>query len=215
MPPVALSPRTLPTVLSQATGLPLTGSAPHVRLPRGKCVQRLQLTLDGNNVVLSTWPAELQPQARAFYGDPSRVSRVLDLTSGGGWTARPNGHLSYWLAAPGRRWYFIGGSLDAAQYMRQWQEDLGAVHSYRRDEVVAELWPWLLRRGYAGEGDRPRMEEFLAGARPDVHLRPGVWLSRRWLLQDARQLHDDGEFTAAVREASAAALDTLGEQPLA
>jgi hypothetical protein len=41
-----------------------------------------------------------------------------------------------------------------------------------------------------------------------------VWLSRRWQLQDARQLHDEGRFIAAVRDSSAAVLDTLGEQPL-
>jgi hypothetical protein len=215
MPPFVIDSEKLPSILSQATRLPLTGSRPHVRLPRAACVQRLQLRLDGDVIVLSTWPAELQDQARVFYGDPSRVARVLDCASSGAWSARPNGHLSYWLAAPERRWYFVGGSLDVAQYMRQWEEDLSEVHSYRRDAVATELWPWLLRRGYAGERDRDLMEDFVARARPDVHLRPGVWLSRRWSMQDAQRLHERGGLTDAVRDAVETVLDTLGEPPLA
>jgi hypothetical protein len=209
-----IDPRNLSSILSQATGLPLMGRGSHVRPPGAKCVQRLQLKLDGDAVVFSTWPAELQDQARAFYGDPSRVARTLDLASSGAWAARPNGHLSYWLAAPERRWYFVGGTLDAARYMRQWQEDLTEVHSYRRDAVVSELWPWLLRRGYAGDGDRVHMEEFLARARPDVHLRPGVWISRRWPISDAQRLHERAKLTRAVREAADTVLNTLGEPPL-
>ncbi len=202
-------------MLALATGLPLTGSRPHVRVPRAACVQRMQLGLDGDMIVLSTWPAELQPQARAFYADSSRVDRVLDLTASGAWRARPNGHLSYWLAAPERRWYFAGGLLDAERYMRQWQEDLSEVHSYRRDDVPSELWPWLLRRGYVGERDRGLMEDFLARSRPDVHLRPGVWLSRQWPLADAQRLHTHDEFVDAVRYEVSTVLDTLGEPPLA
>jgi hypothetical protein len=179
------------------------------------CLQRLELALEGDRVVLSTWPAELQGQARAFYAEPSRVARVLDLASAGPWSVRPNGHLAYWLAPPDRRWYFQDGSLDAARYMHQWQEDLSEVHAYKRDEVPTGLWPWLRRRGYAGERDRPLMEEFLARApRPDVHLRPGVWVSRRWSLPDAAGLHGRGELARAVREAVDTVLDTLGEPPL-
>lgn len=215
MPPLVLDSENLASILSQATGLPVTGSRPHVRLPRAACVQRLQLSLDGDDIVLSTWPAELQDQARAFYGDPSRVARVLELASSGAWSARPNGHLSHWLASPERRWYFKGGSLDAAQYMRRWQADLSHVHSYRRDDVATELWPWLLRRRYVGERDRDRMEDFLARARPDVHLRPGVELNRRWSTSDAQRLHERSNLTGAVREAVDAVLDTLGEPPLA
>jgi len=179
------------------------------------CTQRFELWLEGDAVLLSTWPAELQPQARAFYGDPSRVSRILDLTSADVWSARPNGHLSYWLAAPERRWYFIGGSLDAEHCMHQWQADLHAVHSYPRAAVATELWPWLLRRRYVGDRDRALMEEFLARVpRPDVHLRPGVWVSRRWSLSDAQRLHQSGQLTGAVRAAVDTVLDALGEPPL-
>ena len=210
-----IDPRRLPATLSEATGLPLTGRSPHVKLPRTVCLQRMALDLDGEEVVLSTWPGELQDQARAFYGDPSRVDRLLDLTAAGPWSALPNGHLSYWLAAPERRWYFQHGSLDPAQYMHQWQEDLGEVRSHPRDDVATELWPWLLRRGYAGERDRPLMEDFVARApRPDVHLRPGVWVARRWSPAEAHGLRERGELRRAVREAVDTMLDTLGEPPL-
>jgi hypothetical protein len=200
--------------VSKATGLPLTGRGLHVRPHRTACIQRLSLKLDADAVVLSTFPAELQNQARAFYGDRSRVDRILDLASPDAWTVRPNGHLSYWLAAPERRWYFKDGALDVAQYMRRWQEDLGHVHSYPRDAIVTELWPWLLRRRYAGERDRERMEEFLAHSRPDIHLRPGVSVSRRWSLGEAQRLKEAGALTGAVRGAVDTVLDTLGEPPL-
>jgi hypothetical protein len=171
--------------------------------------------LVGDAVVLSTFPAELKSQARAFYGDRARVERVLELTSTEGWTVRPDGHLSYWLAAPERRRYFKHGSLDAAQYMRQWQEDLGHVRAYARDAVPTELWPWLVRRTYVGEAERGNMEEFLARSRPQVHLRPGAWLSRRWSLAEARNLQAAGKLTGAIRHAVNMVLATLGEPPLA
>src|SRR3954447_7268005 len=161
------------------------------------------------------FPAELQDQARAFYGDRGRVDRVLDLASQSMWAVRPNGHLSWWLAAPDRRWYFADGALDASQYMRQWQTDLGHVHSYQRDAVVTELCPWLLRRGYVGDPDRTLMEDFVARLpRPDAHLRPGVAVSRRWSLEEVNRLQTAGELTSAIREAVDTLLDTLGEPPL-
>jgi hypothetical protein len=210
-----LTPERLTRALSDATALPLTGRGMHVRPEGTKCIQRISIKLEGDAVVLSTFPAELQGQARAFYGDRSRVARVLDLASLAMWTVRPNGHLSWWLAAPERRWYFTDGSLDASQYMRQWQNDLGHVHSYRRDAVVTELWPWLLRRGYVGERDRTLMQEFVARLpRPDAHLRPGVAVSRRRSLEDANRLQAAGELASALRQAVETLLDTLGEPPL-
>ena len=212
---VGLSRERLTHALSEATALPLTGRGMHVRPEGTKCIQRISVDLEGDAVLLSTFPAELQDQARAFYGDRGRVDRVLDLATLSTWTVRPNGHLSWWLAAPERRWYFTDGALDASQYMRQWQTDLGHVHSYQRDAVVTELWPWLLRRRYVGERDRTLMEEFVARLpRPDAHLRPGVAVSRRWSLEEANRLQTAGELTRALREAVDTLLDTLGEPPL-
>jgi len=99
--------------------------------------------------------------------------------------------------------------------MHQWQDDLDHVHSYSRDAVVTELWPWLLRRGYVGERDLALMEEFVSRLpRPDAHLRPGVAVRRRWALEDANRLQAEGGLTTALREAVATVLDTLGEPPL-
>jgi hypothetical protein len=47
-----------------------------------------------------------------------------------------------------------------------------------------------------------------------VHLRPGVWVSRRWSIPEIQQLHDDGTLTQAARDAVATVLDALGEAPL-
>jgi len=205
----------LTRALSEAPALPLMGRGMHGRPEGTKCIQRISVDLEGDAVLLYAFPAELQDQAQAFYGDRGRVDRVLDLATLSTWTVRPNGHLSWWLAAPERRWYFTDGALDASQYMHQWQTDLGHVHSYQRDAVVTELWPWLLRRGYVGERDRTLMEDFVARLpRPDAHLRPGVAVSRRWSLEEVNRLQTAGELTSAIREAVDTLLDTLGEPPL-
>jgi hypothetical protein len=122
------------------------GRGRHVKPPRAACIERLWLRLDGDLALLSTFPAELQNQARAFHGDRSRVARVLELTSSHEGTVRPNGHFSYGLAAPERLWSFKHGSLDAEPYLRQWQEDLGHLRSYPRESVATRLWPCLVRR---------------------------------------------------------------------
>jgi len=95
MPVGGVTPERLTRTLSQATGLALMGRGGHVRPEGTKSIQRVSIKLEGDAVLLSTFPAELQGQARAFYGDRSRVARVVDLASLPFWTVRPNGHLSW------------------------------------------------------------------------------------------------------------------------
>lgn len=194
--------------LAAATGLPLQeGRWPHVRLPAAATAQRLALTRDEDGrVLLRVWPAELEEQARAFYGDRARTGGVLALCASSSWRAEPRGHLAYWLAAPDQRWYFDGGRLALAAYLEAWREDLDRAGGHSRHSVRDRLWPWLCERGYAGGAyDRALMEAFLSHAPPTVHLRPAVRLTYRWSGDPSR---------AEIRREADRVLDALGEPPL-
>lgn len=143
-----------PLILSDATGLPLTGARPHVRLP----AQPASSGCDSRSTAMPLF----YPRGRGSYRTrPARSTAIRPVCRDSLTWCRPvRGvpvrmvHLSYWLSAPERRWYFVGGVLDVRTYMHQWQQDLSEVHSYRRDDVPTELWPWLLRRGYVGRAER-------------------------------------------------------------
>lgn len=194
--------------LAAATGLPLEeGRATHVLLPSAATAQRLALTRDADGgVLLRIWPAELEEEALAFYGDRARTDGVIALCAAGAWRAEPRAHLAYWLAAPGDRWYFDGGRLTLPEYLEAWREDLGRVGGHPRRSVRDVLWPWLQERGYAGGAyDRALMEDFLSHAPPDVHLRPAVRLTYRWSGDPSR---------AEIRREADRVLLALGEPPL-
>ena len=202
--------------LSAVTALPVeSGDWPHVKLPVGATAQRLALERDATgDVRLSIWPAELKDQAAAFYGSPEKVDATLELCRTTRWDGQPNGHLSYWLADRGRRWYFCGGRLPLGAYLSQWIDDLDRVRGYARDQVLEEIWPWLVERGYAGGVlDRHRLEAFLDHARPEVHLRPSLWLSHRWLSYEVDELQGRGDFQQAVKREVDRVLQVL-EEPL-
>jgi hypothetical protein len=213
---VPLLPDELADELAAATGLEVRhGRHRHVRPPGAVCLQRLALEPRDGRIVLATWAAELGSQARSFYGCGGRVEGLLDLVAGKDWAAEPNGHLGYWLAPFEKRWYFAGGALGLEGYLTGWQEDLERVHSYPRDSVEAELWPWLAFRGYAGgAADRRRMAEFLHQAKAAVHLRPSVRITRRWTPAEIGDLHARDELRAAVRRAVDEVLDALDEPAL-
>jgi hypothetical protein len=65
--------------------------------------------------------------------------------------------------------------IDPDDYVRRWSsEDTGRIAAYTSSEVRESLWPWLVERGYAAEGDDHVLNEFLQvlGKR-QAHLRPG------------------------------------------
>lgn len=207
----------LASELAAATELPLQeGRWPHVRLPAAATAQRLTLARDDDGgVLLRIWPAELKEQALAFYGEPARTEGVLALCASSSWRAEPRGHLAYWLAAPGERWYFDGGRLALPAYLEAWREDLGRIGGHPRHSVREGLWPWLCERGYAGGAyDNALMEDFLSHAPPDVHLRPAVRLTHRWEQDEAAELTAAGGFRASVRREADRVLLALGESPL-
>lgn len=85
--------RRLMALLRNATGLeeirPRTTGGAEAMLDAAlgtRCVQRLMLDRDGDELVLATAAGELKPQALAFYGS-DRASRVVALAERDGWDA--------------------------------------------------------------------------------------------------------------------------------
>jgi hypothetical protein len=155
-----------------------------------RSTQRLRLAdLDGG-VTLVTWPAELQPQARYLYG--GRLGSVLVAAAvEHGWAVEARPHLAYHTARPGRRLY-MRPSVAPLDYVACWEDEDGLrrVHSYAREDVEQELWPWLKEQGFADDGDDVKLLRFLGeflGRRP-AHMRPGLRFRRVWTSAEAGEL---------------------------
>jgi hypothetical protein len=72
-------------------------------------------------------------------------------------------------------------------------------------------WAWLEREQIACAEDWPEFERhFVSTNRQKASPRPGLWLSRRWVMSDAEELDGLGEFTQQVKETLDHALAALG-----
>lgn len=180
-----------------------------------RCVQRLMLDVDGDELVLATAAGELKPQSLAFYGSEG-ASRVVGLAERDGWAATPSLYLGYRGAQTQAQRLYPRCRVSLEEYVRRWaEEDRERIGAYRHDTVRTELWPWLQDRGYASEEDTVHLDEFLDGlGRRDAHLRPRVEITRRWAWADAERLDDRGVLTDELRTAITELLSTIDEPPL-
>lgn len=215
----------LSQVLSEATGItavaaehrPNVRASVAVRLDQAvgaKTTQRLSLQATDDCLALCTWPAELKPQAEAMYR-AARVARFLGFVDSDEhlWTALPNLHLAY-RSAPAQQRLYLGHQLDIHQYVPRWLgDDFARVGAHGRDLAWPSLWPWLLKRGYAGPPDEDRFADFLGrlGKHP-ILLRPGIALEHRWLwAANGKRGMDHAATVAAVRTAVTQVLTALDE----
>ena len=173
--------------------------------------QRITLWQNDGELQLSSWPAELKPQAAALYqADTAR--RLLDFLAlnRGAWHAVPKPHLAYYTSSPDQRLYLTCG-LGTGDYVRLWQGEGSAVIGSHAAALVPEtLWPWLIDHRCAAPGDD--LDAFLRrlAGRPAL-LRPGIRIWRSWTWQDAARLDEDGKLAGQVRAAAAELLTALGE----
>jgi hypothetical protein len=109
-------------------------------------------------------------------------------------------------------------SITAEEYVARWAgADGERIGAHRGDAVRAELWPWLLERGYATGPDTELLEPFLervAKRNRDVHLRPGLSLRRHWGREEVARLGRRDEFTERVRASLNDLLVAVGDPPL-
>jgi hypothetical protein len=212
--------RRLRSLLAQATGVaPERGSLVHVRLDTALGVvsfQRAALMVEQEMLTLHIWPGELKHQAEYLYAE-GRAVRLCELAAPGApWLVEPQPLLGY-RNAPVRSRVYLTCTLDAPTYARRWQgEDWERVGAHHRNHILAELWPWLLARGYASPSDAAAVESFVDSlGRRFAHLRPGMHIARSWPLEQAEELDEDGRLAGEVRQAVEEVLRILEEPPLA
>jgi hypothetical protein len=217
-----LSQHRLVALLRQATGIdgvepdrrPWTGAT--VRLDtaiRTKLTQRISLQQQDDSLALSTFPAELKPQAKALY-QTGRAQRLMDFVAEhpGAWQAMPNMQLAFHNAPVAQR-LFPDCHLDITEYVHRWSgTDFAQVGAHRYDEIRENLWPWLRQRQYAGPQDDQQLDAFLSRlGRRDAHLRPGIVVRRIWPWAPAVDLDERGALVGEVRAAVTELLTALDE----
>jgi hypothetical protein len=217
----------LRSLLREATGIvPERAGLVHVRLDVALGVASLQrAALDiedtrtgaGERLTLHLWPGELKAQAEQLYagGRAENLCELEELDGPGAWQVKPQPLLGF-RNAPVRTRVYLTCRLDPAEYARRWQgEDWKKVGAHHRNHIVADLWPWLLERGYASEQDRDRLDPFLhALGRRFAHLRPTIHVSRSWDWNEAERLDDEGLLAGEIHDALNRALGALDEPQL-
>jgi hypothetical protein len=210
----------LRSLLREASGLqPERIGLAHVRLDTAlgtASLQRAALDLEGQELILHCWPGELKRQAEHLYG-MGHAERLAALpeSAGSAWRVEPQPQLGF-RNAPARTRVYLTCRLDAVTYARRWRgEDWAWVGAHAPDGILAELWPWLLRRRYASARDKARVESFLHTlGRRHAHLRPSMHVARAWSFEEATRLDDEGLLAVEIREAINCVLAILDEPEL-
>jgi hypothetical protein len=208
----------LRSLLREATGIvPERAGLVHVRLDVAlgvACLQRAALDIEDEHLTLHLWPGELKRQAEHLYagGHASNLCELLDEDASGAWQVKPQPLLGF-RNAPVRTRVYLTCGLEPAEYVRRWEgEDWKQVGAHHRNKIRAELWPWLLERGYASEHDTARLDPFLhALGRRFAHLRPSIHVSHSWTWDEAERLDDEGLLPGEIRDALNRVLGLLGE----
>ena len=215
--------RRLRTILEAATGFAAevrdVGGHPGVKFPPNEVVafDRVSLYIEGDNVVLSAWPAELAPQYKRVYGKPARAEALIALTEEPGWEVHGNFHLAFWRSSGPQRWYPTR-HLPGPTYVCQWVEDFADGRAGRRPrkELNSKTFRrWLIQRGYATEPEMTSLNEWSSRLPMDkFDIRPSIQVTRSWRYDDAVKRDRTGQLTAEVRDAINRLLTALDEPQL-
>ncbi|MGE2835435.1 hypothetical protein [Mycobacterium sp. SMC-4] len=215
--------RRLRTILEEATGFTAevrdVGGHAGVKLPSDQVVafDRISLYIEGDNVVLSAWPAELAPQYKHVYANPDRAEALIALTAEPAWQVHGNFHLAFWRSSSPQRWY-PGRRLPGSTYVRQWVEDFSDGRAGRRprkelnDRAFRE---WILQRGYATNAEMGSLDQWSDRLPMDkFDVRPSIQVTRSWQYADAVARDRTRQLTAEVRDAINTLLAALDEPQL-
>lgn len=177
---------------------------------------RAALFVDGAHVRLGVWPAELQTQYTHMYSDPARVDAVLVLGTRDGFMVEPNFQLAHRFAQPLQRW-FPTRLLSADMYLHQWIDDFrdGRARGRTREEIAdPHFFRWLVDRRYARDSEEASLHEWLDGeaAGIQIHIRPGIQITRTWPYADVFAIGHQDEIAAQVRRATHQILTALGQR---
>lgn len=215
--------RRLRTILESATGFTAevrdVGGHAGVKFPPGQVVafDRVSFYIEGDNVVLSAWPAELAPQYKCVYANPDRAEALIALTEEPGWQAHGNFHLAFWRSSSPQRWY-PERRLPGSTYVRQWVEDFSDSRAGRRPRKVLNnsvFRKWLIQRSYASDAEMGSLDEWSDRLPMDkFDVRPSIQVTRSWQYADAVARDLTGQLTAEVRDAINCLLSALDEPQL-
>ena len=223
----------LDAILQKATGLsPRISTVEGLLVPRGETLfpgvtvkfpadgvrgaDRATLFIDGAYVRIGIWPAELQAQYTYMYSNPARVDALLELGTADGFTVQPNFQLAHRFAQPLQRW-FPTRVLSADDYLHQWVDDVrdGRAGGRTHEEIAdPEFFRWLVDRRYALDSEEESLHEWLGGkaAGIQIHIRPGIQVTRTWLYADVFAIDRQDEIAAQVRDATDQILAALAQR---
>ena len=178
---------------------------------------RATLFIDGAYVHLGVWPAELQAQYTYMYFDPARVDALLELGAADGFTVQPNFQLAHRFAQPLQRW-FTTRVLSAEEYLHQWVDDFrdGRAGGRTHEEIADPgFFRWLVDRRYALDSEEESLHKWLGGkaAGIQIHIRPGIQITRTRPYADVFAVDRQDETAAQVRDATDQILAALGQDP--
>lgn len=222
----------LDAILQKATGLsPKISTVEGLLVPRGdplspgatikfpadgvRGADRATLFIDGAYVHLGIWPAELQAQYTYMYSNPARVDALLELGTHDGFTVQPNFQLAHRFAQPLQRW-FPTRVLSADDYLHQWVDDVrdGRAGGRTHEEIAdPDFFRWLVDRRYARGSEEESLHEWLdaKAAGIQIHIRPGIQITRTWLYADVFAIDRQDEIVGQVGDAVDQILAALGQ----
>ncbi len=165
---------------------------------------------DGAGITLSLYPADTLTQAKEFYKRPDAIEGLSELR-GQGWAAKPNFHFGH----VERGYCWTCNKTDIDDYVGLWTERIINGEGKVPDEKWETYWDWLEREQIACPEDKPEFNRhFVDTDRTTATPRPGIWLYRRWPLDEAVKRDSGGALAGEVREALDSALTACGEPPL-
>jgi hypothetical protein len=207
--------RRLRQVLGEAAEAEAMASlyGPYVPTPAGRVIgaNAYLKVRNENEIELALYPADTLTQARGFYSSRPAIEGLRDLAARDGWHAGPNFHFGHYE----RGFCWTCNRVDLDRYLGLWSDridDEGAVERARWDDY----WTWLESEQIACPQDRAEFDRhFTNSNRSSAVPRPGLWLSRRWSVDEAEQLDSRGVLAAQVRESLDEALVAMGEPGIA
>jgi hypothetical protein len=204
--------RRLRQVLGDAVGREATASVygPYVETASGSSIgaNAYLRVRNEREIELALYPADTLTQARVFYARPEAIEGLRRLRAQPGWEAGPNFHFGHFE----RGYCWTCNRIDLDRYIDIWAERI-ATQRVVPSEDWADFWAWLEAEEIACPDDRREFDRhFTDTRRSSASPRPGMWLSRRWSIEEAEQLDADGGLTAQVRDALDTALEEFGER---
>jgi hypothetical protein len=186
--------RRLRQILSDASGQDADSNyyGPFVAMGDGQAIaSRWFLRHAGplDEIELIVYPADTLTQARNFYSRPQALAGLRELRNRPGWTAGPNFHFGH--TQRGFCWTTTKRDLD--EYVELWTQRFAeGVNAVPRSDWP-KFWAWLEAEQIATPADMPEFDAaFAQTGRQTASPRPGVWVARRWPMDEAIALNGAG-----------------------